>query len=137
MTLTPTTGKLITKREKACKVNLLTGKLAIEELFKRRQAELDKVRPDRERIVQQFGTILVSNTRLRTITRNLEKEYRIEVLQAKKAVLLHKKKEYQERVKKYCKEKKAKKAKKLAQKQARAAELVSLVSRPSRKKAST
>lgn len=31
MTLTPTTGKLIAKQEKAHKVNLLSGKLAIEE----------------------------------------------------------------------------------------------------------
>jgi hypothetical protein len=137
MTLTPTTGKLIAKRKKACKVNLLTGKLAIEELFKRRQAELDKVRPDRERIVQQFGTILVGDARLWTITRNLEEERRVEALRAKKAASLRKKKEYQEGVEKRRKEREAKKAKKLAQKQARAAELVSLVSRPPRKKAST
>jgi hypothetical protein len=51
MTLTPTTGKLIEKREKANKLNLLTGKLAIDELFKKRQAELDKVRPNGERVV--------------------------------------------------------------------------------------
>jgi hypothetical protein len=43
LTLTPTTSKLIAKREKTHKVNLLTSKLAIKELFKRRQAELDKV----------------------------------------------------------------------------------------------
>jgi hypothetical protein len=64
MNLTPTTGKLIAKREKAHKVNLLTSKLAIEELFKRQQAELDKVQLDGERIVQQFGTILVGDARL-------------------------------------------------------------------------
>jgi archaellum biogenesis protein FlaJ (TadC family) len=64
MALTPTTSKLITKCEKAYKVNLLTSKLAIKELFKRRQAELNKVRLDRERVVQQFGTILVGDAKL-------------------------------------------------------------------------
>jgi hypothetical protein len=64
MTLTLTTSKLIAKREKAYKVNLLTRKLAIEELFKRRQAKLDKVQLDGERIVQQFKTILVSDAKL-------------------------------------------------------------------------
>jgi Skp family chaperone for outer membrane proteins len=137
MTLTPTTGKLIAKREKAHKVNLLTGKLAIEELFKRRQAELDKVRPDGERIVQQYGTILVGDARLRTMTRNLEEERRVDALQAKKAESLRKKREYREGVEKRREEREAKKAEKLAQKQARAAELASLVSRPSRKNAST
>ena len=137
MTLTPTTGKLIAKREKAHKVNLLTGKLAIEELFKRRQAELDKVRPDGERIVQQYGTILVGDARLRTMTRNLEEERRVDALQAKKAESLRKKREYREGVEKRRKEREAKKAEKLAQKQARVAELASLVSRPSRKNAST
>ena len=51
MTLTPTTGKLIAKREKANKTNLLSGKLAIEELFKRRQAKLDKNQLNGERTV--------------------------------------------------------------------------------------
>jgi hypothetical protein len=68
ITLTPTTGKLIAKQEKAHKVNLLNGKLAIEELFKRQQVELNKARPDRERIVQQFETILVGDARLQTMT---------------------------------------------------------------------
>jgi hypothetical protein len=68
MPLTPTTGKLIAKREKAHKVNLLTRKLAIKELFIRRQAELDKARPNGERVVQQFGIILVGDARLRTMT---------------------------------------------------------------------
>jgi hypothetical protein len=49
---------------------------------------LDKIRLNREQTVQQFGTILVSNTRLQTITRDLEEEYKIEALQAKKAELL-------------------------------------------------
>jgi hypothetical protein len=42
MTLTPTTSKLIAKCKKAYKVNLLTRKLAIKELFKRQQAKLNK-----------------------------------------------------------------------------------------------
>ena len=137
MTLTPTTGKLIAKREKAHKVNLLTGKLAIEELFKRRQAELDKARLDGERIVQQFGTILVGDARLRTMTQNLDEERRVDALQAKKAESLRKKREYREGVEKRREEREAKKAEKLAQKQARAAELASLVSRRPRKIVST
>jgi hypothetical protein len=114
ITLTPTTGKLIAKREKAHKVNLSTGKLAIEELFKRRQAELDKVRLDGERIVQQYGTILVGDARLRTMTRNLEEERRVDALQAKKAESLRKKREYREGVEKHREEREAKKAEKLA-----------------------
>ena len=51
LTLIPTTGKLIEKREKANRTNLLTGKLAIEELFKKQQAELDKIRLNGERVV--------------------------------------------------------------------------------------
>jgi hypothetical protein len=62
--MSPTTGKLIEKREKAYKTMLLTGKLAIEELFKRRQAELDKNQLNGERTVQQFKTILVGDARL-------------------------------------------------------------------------
>jgi hypothetical protein len=72
LNLTPTTGKLIAKRKKANKTNLLNGKLAIKELFKKRQAELDKLKPNSEQVVQQFGTILVGDARLRTMTQNLE-----------------------------------------------------------------
>ena len=137
MTLTPTTSKLIAKREKTHKVNLLTGKLAIKELFKRWQAKLNRARLDGERIVQQFGTILVGDARLRTMTRNLEEERRVDALQAKKAESLRKKREYREGVEKRREEREAKKAEKLAQKQARAAELASLVSRHPRKIVST
>jgi hypothetical protein len=69
----------------------LNGKLAIEELFKKRQAELDKVRPDSEHIVQQFGTILIGDARLRTMTRNLEEERKIDALAVKKAESLRRK----------------------------------------------
>jgi hypothetical protein len=64
MALTPTTSKLIAKHEKAYKVNLLTRKLVIKELFKQQQAELDKARLDGEQVVQQFKTILVGDARL-------------------------------------------------------------------------
>jgi len=137
MSLTPTTGKLIEKREKAHKITTLNGKLAIEELFKKRQAKLDKARPDGERIVQQFGTILVGDARLRTATRNLEEERRVDALAAKKAESLRKKREYREGVERRQEEREAKKAEKQARKQAKSAELASLVQRPSRKKAST
>ena len=100
LTLTPTTSKLIEKREKANRTNLLTGKLAIEELFKKRQAELDKIRPNSKRVVQQFGTILVGDARLRVATRNLEEEAAIEAIQARKAESRRKKREYREGVEK-------------------------------------
>jgi hypothetical protein len=64
MLLSPTTGKLIEKREKAYRTMLLIGKLAIEELFKKQQAELDKNQQNGEWTVQQFGTILVGDARL-------------------------------------------------------------------------
>ena len=64
LNLTPTTSKLIAKRENANKTNLLNSKLAIEELFKKRQAELDKMKPNGKQVVQQFGTILVGDARL-------------------------------------------------------------------------
>ena len=51
LTLTLTTSRLVAKREKANKTIQLNSKLAIEELFKRRQAELNKIQPNGERIV--------------------------------------------------------------------------------------
>jgi hypothetical protein len=137
LTLTPTTGRLVAKREKANKTIQLNGKLAIKELFKRRQAELDKIQPNGERIVQQFGTILVGDARLRTMTRDLEEERKIEALAAKKAESLRKKREYREGVEKRREERLVKKAEKQARKDARDAQLASLVSRPSRRTAST
>jgi hypothetical protein len=130
MTLTPTTGKLIAKREKANKTNLLSGQLTIEELFKKQQAELYKIQPNGERIVQQFGTILVGDARLRTMTRDLDEERRVDALQARKAESLRKKRQYREGVEKRREEREAKKAEKQAQKAARAAQLASLISRP-------
>lgn len=88
----------------AKKLIKLTGKLTIEELFKIQQAELDKVRPDGERVVQQFGTILVGDARLRTMTRNLEEERKVAALQAKQAKSLRKKREYREGVEQRRKE---------------------------------
>jgi hypothetical protein len=49
--LTPTVARVIEKREKASKIAKLSGQLAIEELYKKRQAELEKVRPNGERTV--------------------------------------------------------------------------------------
>jgi hypothetical protein len=111
---TVTTSRLIEKWEKAYKITVLNSKLAIEELFKKRQAELDKVRLDGECIVQQFKTILVSDARLQTITRNLEEEHKIDALAAKKAESLRKKREYREGVERCKEEREAKKAEKQA-----------------------
>ncbi len=137
MSLSPTTGRLIAKREKAYKTIVLSGKLAIEELFKKRQAELDKQQPNGERVVQQFGTILVGDARLKTIARNLEEEAKIEAIQARKAESLRKKREYKEGVAKRKKERLEKKAAQLEAKQAKKAAqaevLVSLLSTNPRK----
>jgi hypothetical protein len=45
------TSKLIAKQEKANKANLLSSKLAIKELFKKRQAELDKIKLNSKQVV--------------------------------------------------------------------------------------
>ena len=91
---------------------LLSGKLAIEELYKKRQAELDKNQPNREWVVVQYGTILVGDARLRTMTRNLEEERRVEAIEAKKAESHRKKREYREGVAQRKEEREAKKAEK-------------------------
>ena len=91
---------------------LLSGKLAIEELYKKRQAELDKNQPNREWVVVQYGTILVGDARLRTMTRNLEEERRVEAIEAKKAESRRKKREYREGVAQRKEEREAKKAEK-------------------------
>jgi hypothetical protein len=136
MSLSPTTGKLIEKREKAHKIMLLSGKLAIEELYKKRQAELDKNHPNGERVVVQYGTILVGDARLQTMTRNLEEERRVEAIEAKKAESRRKKREYREGVEQRKEEREAKKAEKMTQKQAKAAELASLLSQTPRNRPS-
>ena len=69
LSLSPITVRLIEKREKASKTLKLSGQLAIKELYKKKQVELDKTRPNGERHVQQFGTILVGDARLRTLVR--------------------------------------------------------------------
>ena len=61
-------------------------------------------------MVAQYRTILVGDTRLRTMTRNLEEERRIEAIKAKKAESCHKKREYREGVEKRKEEIEAKKA---------------------------
>jgi hypothetical protein len=78
------------------------------------KAELDKIQLNGERIVQQFRTILVSDARLRTITKDLEEEAKIDAIAGRKAESLCKKREYKEGVDKRREEKLAKKAEKQA-----------------------
>ena len=78
LTISPTVARVIEKREKASKTLQLSGQLAIEELYKKRQAELNKNQPKGERHIQQFGTILVGDARLRAIVRNKHEEAEIE-----------------------------------------------------------
>ncbi len=51
LSLSPTTVRLIKKREKVSKTLKLSSQLAIEKLFKKKQAELNKTRPTSERQV--------------------------------------------------------------------------------------
>ena len=139
MTLTPTTSKLIEKHEKANKLNLLTGKLAIEELFKKQQAELNIVCPNGERVVQQYRTICVGYARLQIAARDLEEKRTIEAIQSGKGESLRKKREYREGVD-MCKQeritkKEAKAAGKEAREAARVARMADLIANPLRKRA--
>jgi len=84
LSLSPTVARVIEKREKASKTLQLSGQLAIEELYKKRQAELDKNRPKSERHIQQFRTILVGDARLRAIVRNEHEEAEIEHVRVQK-----------------------------------------------------
>ena len=126
-TLTPTTGRLLEKRDKANKLNLLTSKLAIEELFKKRQAELDKIRPNGERVVQQFGTIKVGDAHLQIAVRNHKEEEAIAAIQAQKEASALKKREYREAVDKHKAERLAKKTVEEAEKAARKAARVAKI----------
>ena len=117
--LTPTVARVIEKREKASKIAKLSGQLAIEELYKKRQAELEKVRPNGERTVQQFGTITVGDARLKVIARNEAEEAAKECIALKKAESQCKKEEYRARVESRKLERLVKKASKKAEKEAR------------------
>src|SRR5436190_9701946 len=67
LSLSPTIARLIEKREKASRTLKLSDQLAIEELYKKKQTELNRTQYNGEQHVQQFGTILVEDARLRTI----------------------------------------------------------------------
>ena len=128
MPLSPTTVRLIEKREKANQTLNLSGKLAIEELFKRQQAEQEKVRPRGERHVQQFGTILVGDARLKTMARNTAEEARKVALHKKKEDSQRQKREKAEGVAERKLERLAKKEAKLAEKAAARARVTDLIS---------
>jgi len=128
MPLSPTTVWLIEKREKANQTLNLSGKLAIEELFKRQQAEQEKVRPKGERHVQQFGTILVGDARLKTMARNTAEEARKVALHKKKEDSQRQKREKAEGVAERKLERLAKKEAKLAEKAAARARVTDLIS---------
>jgi hypothetical protein len=139
LSLSPTVAQVIEKREKALKTAKLSGQLAIEELYKKRQAELDKVRPNGERTVQQFGTILVGDARLQVSARNDTEEQAKEALRLKKETSLRKKQEYREGVAKRKAERLEKRAAKEAEKAAHLAKLALLIAdggpKPRRKQA--
>ena len=70
LSLSPTTARLIEKHEKASRTLKLSDQLTIKELYKKKQTELDRTQHNDERHVQQFGTILVGDARLRTMIQN-------------------------------------------------------------------
>lgn len=84
LALSPIVAKVIKKCEKASKTLQLSGQLAIKELYKKRQAELDKNQPKGKQDIQQFRTILVSDARLRAIVRNKHEEAEIERIRVQK-----------------------------------------------------
>jgi Skp family chaperone for outer membrane proteins len=104
----------------------LDGQLSIEELYEKRQAELAKIKPNGERTVRQFGTILVGDARLKVIAQNEAEERAKEALRLKKN-LQRKKQEYKEGVAKRKAERIAKKAAQEAEKAAKIAELAQLI----------
>jgi len=67
LSFSSTTARLIEKCEKTSKILKLSDQLAIEELYKKKQTELDRTQHNGEQHVQQFGTILVGDARLRTM----------------------------------------------------------------------
>ena len=52
----------------------LSDQLAIEELYKKKQTELNRTQHNDEQHVQQFDTILVEDARLRTMIQNEEEK---------------------------------------------------------------
>ena len=127
LSLSPTTARLIEKREKASRTLKLSDQLAIEELYKKKQAELDRTQHNGERHVQQFGTILVGDARLRTLVQNEEEKAQIEAIRVRKKESKRKKQEYTDGVASRKAERLRKKAEKEAQKAARRAQLAQLI----------
>jgi hypothetical protein len=52
----------------------------MNELHEKGEAELAEIKTNGERTVQQFGTILVGDARLRTIVWNLDEEMKVEAI---------------------------------------------------------
>src|SRR5450432_919755 len=83
--LSPTVARVIEKRDKGTKILLLSGILAREELDSKKDAELEKLRRKQgNRKVQQYGTILVGDARLKVIARDEAAERRIELYNERK-----------------------------------------------------
>src|SRR5437773_6507772 len=80
LSLSFTTARLIEKHEKTSRILKLSDQLAIEELYKKKQTELNKTQHNDEQHVQQFGTILVEDARLRTMIQNEEEKTQIETI---------------------------------------------------------
>ena len=95
LSLSLTTARLIEKHEKTSRILKLSDQLAIEELYKKKQTELNRTQFNDEQHVQQFDTILVENARLRTIVQNEEEKTQIETIHVQKKESKHKKKSIQ------------------------------------------
>jgi len=102
----------------------LTGILAEEELFKRREEELEKKqRKSQNCQVQMYGTITVGDARLKLVSRDVAEEERLQV-QQERAVQREVQQKVQEEEEKIAKVEKAKvKALKKAEKEKKAKKL--------------
>ena len=123
LSLSLTIARFIEKCEKTSRILKLSDQLAIEELYKKKQTELNKTQHNDEQHVQQFGTILVEDARLRTMIQNEEEKTQIEAIHVQKKESKCKKKKYTDNVASWKAEHLRKKAEKKAQKTARHAQL--------------
>ena len=105
----------------------LSDQLAIKELYKKKQTELNRTQYNDEWHVQQFGTILVEDARLRTMIQNEEEKTQIETICVQKKELKHKKKKYMNDVASQKAEHLQKKTEKKTQKTAQHAQLTWLI----------
>src|SRR6266487_1523338 len=80
LSLSLTTARLIEKHEKTSRILKLSDQLAIEELYKKKQTELNKTQSNDEQHVQQFDIILIEDARLRTIVQNKEEKTQIKTI---------------------------------------------------------